>query len=125
MCDRLYDRIPQAYGRSPGTSPYVSFKKAPNSLEYLVPLATTSRSIGILKLLPVRKSVQRLRLLLRITLWSLIGKSVTLTAVSYTHLDVYKRQSCAFCKSPAESAPFMFSTNFTRVPLPKAERSAK
>ena len=33
MCDHLYDRSPQAYGRSPGTSPYVSFKKAPNSLE--------------------------------------------------------------------------------------------
>lgn len=29
----IYDRNPQAYGRSRGTSPYVSFKKAPNSLE--------------------------------------------------------------------------------------------
>ena len=29
----LYDKMFQAYGKSPGMSPYVSFKKAPNSLE--------------------------------------------------------------------------------------------
>ena len=37
-----------------------------------MPLATMSRSIGMLKLLPVRVSVQRLRRIFRITLWNVI-----------------------------------------------------
>ena len=89
-------------------SPYVSFKKAPNSLEQRVPLADTSRSIGMLKLLPVRVSSQRLRRILRMTLWSLIGKSVTLTA-SIKPLD-------SKCTSD-ESSSFILSSRLMRISL--------
>lgn len=80
VCVCLCSRNPQAYGRSPERSPYVSFKKASNSLEYRMPRATISGAMGSVKLLPVSKSLHRMRRTFNITLCSLIGKSVIWTA---------------------------------------------
>lgn len=73
-----------------------------------MPLAVTSRSAGILKPLPVRVSGQRLRRILRMTSWFLMGKSVTLTA-SIKPLD-------SECTS-GESSSFILSSRLSLTSL--------